>query len=110
MPGTLVTKEAPAAIGYNPEEFVRSDDPVQAALAGGFVFCRHGGLPGHAQAVEWIVRARNFPIVRVFLSPNGRLQLSTKLERYCMKRLTEWINLIAALLRLIVVIIRTGWL
>jgi len=27
-----------------------------------------------------------------------------------MKRLTEWINLIAAILRLIAVIIRTGWL
>lgn len=36
--------------------------------------------------------------------------LIKRLERCRMKRLTEWINLIAALLRLIVVIIRTGWL
>jgi hypothetical protein len=35
---------------------------------------------------------------------------SIKPERYRMKRLTEWINLIAAILRLIAVIIRTGWL
>lgn len=34
----------------------------------------------------------------------------TKPERYRMKRLTDWINLIAAILRLIAVIIRTGWL
>ncbi len=31
------------------------------------------------------------------------------LEHERMKRLTEWINLIAAIIRLIVVIIRTGW-
>ncbi|NMZ13477.1 hypothetical protein HBO07_19535 [Pseudomonas proteolytica] len=38
------------------------------------------------------------------------ISASTKPERYRMKRLTEWINLIAAVLRLITVIIRTGWL
>jgi len=48
--------------------------------------------------------------MRVFLSRDGKLQLSTELERYRMKRLTEWINLISATLHLIAVIIRTGWL
>jgi len=37
------------------------------------------------------------------------IQLPIKLERHRMKRLTEWINLIAAVIRLIYVIIRTGW-
>lgn len=54
MPCATVTKEAPAAISNNPDEFVRSDDPVEAQLSDGFVFCRHGeSLPGHARAVEW---------------------------------------------------------
>lgn len=38
------------------------------------------------------------------------LWLLTKQERRRMKRLTEWINLIAAVMRLISVIFRTGWL
>jgi hypothetical protein len=32
-----------------------------------------------------------------------------KLERYRMKRLTEWVNLFAAVIRLVDVIRRTGW-
>jgi len=41
---------------------------------------------------------------------NDKLRLSIKPELCRMKLLTEWINLIAAILRLIAVIIRTGWL
>jgi hypothetical protein len=40
---------------------------------------------------------------------NGKVRLSIKPELYRMKRLTEWVNLIAAIIRLITEIIRTGW-
>jgi len=59
------------------------------------------------------------------VATNGRFQLIAKVfasgcddphplatnkpERHRMKRLTEWINFIAAVIRLINVIIRTGW-
>lgn len=53
MPRARVTKKATTAISNNPDEFVRSDDPVEAQLSDGFVFCKHGeSLPGHARAVE----------------------------------------------------------
>jgi len=39
------------------------------------------------------------PIIPVSIEP----------ERYRMKRITEWLNLIAALIRLADVISRTGW-
>jgi len=42
-------------------------------------------------------------------SRDDTLRISNKPERRFMKRLTEWINLIAAVIRLIYVIIRTGW-
>jgi len=42
-------------------------------------------------------------------SRDGMLLASTEPERYRMKRLTEWINLIAAVIRLMDVIRRTGW-
>jgi hypothetical protein len=38
-----------------------------------------------------------------------RLRISIKPELHRMKRLTEWLNLIAALIRLADVIGRTGW-
>ncbi|MGA3800549.1 hypothetical protein ACPCYX_22695 [Pseudomonas fluorescens] len=40
---------------------------------------------------------------------NHTLGLPTKPELYRMKRLTEWLNLIAAVIRLINVISRMGW-
>ena len=41
---------------------------------------------------------------------NHTLGLLTRPELYRMKRLTEWLNLIAALVRLADVINRAGWL
>lgn len=38
------------------------------------------------------------------------ISASTKPERYRMKRLTEWVNLIAAVIRLTEAILRAGWL
>jgi hypothetical protein len=37
------------------------------------------------------------------------IPVSIEPESYCLKRLTEWINLIAALIRLTDLISRTGW-
>ena len=73
-------------------------------------------MPGHARAVEgrgWKKPKRfeeKFPYKVGFTkSRDTTLRISNKPERCCMKRLTEWINLIAAIIRLIYVIIRTGW-
>jgi hypothetical protein len=60
-------------------------------------------LPGHARAVEGDVE------LQVELVSAVILWLSNEPERCCMKRLTEWINLIAAVIRLFNVISRTGW-
>lgn len=38
VPGAFVTKEAPAVVGYHPEEFICSDDPVQSASGRWFCF------------------------------------------------------------------------
>jgi hypothetical protein len=76
-------------------------------------------MPGRWGAVKGGARERKLRVVgrptRNFPTcfKNSRdvmLAPSIKPERYRMKRLTEWINLIAAILRLIAVIIRTGWL
>lgn len=49
----FVSEEEPPAIGNHLDELIGGDDPVQALLADGFVFYRHGeSLPGHARAVE----------------------------------------------------------
>lgn len=95
----------------------------QAAHGTAEVNSFHGeSLPGHARAVEWCQWGRrerklllvgrpptSFPTC-FKKSRDGMLASLTKPERYRMKRLTEWINLIAAVLRLIIVIVRTGWL
>ncbi|WP_218728133.1 hypothetical protein [Pseudomonas sp. D1HM] len=70
-------------------------------------------MPGHARAVKF----RNEGWVNfVYRTLAGTIRCSglsiwlpIELELFLMKRLTEWINLIAAVIRLISVISRTGW-
>ena len=67
-------------------------------------------MPGHARAAElkWggsgVDRMTMGQVLRVPMIP-----VSIEPERYRMKRLTEWLNLVAALIRLGDVISRTGW-
>lgn len=61
-------------------------------------------MPGHARAVELkgglsMGQVLSVPIIPVSIEP----------ERYRMKRITEWLNLIAALIRLADLVSRTGW-
>ena len=61
-------------------------------------------MPGNARAVKgWCIALKEELVSAVMLRP------SNKPERYRMKRLTEWLNLAAALVRLADVIRRTGW-
>lgn len=63
-------------------------------------------MPGHARAVD---KCKKHYVVGVSKVVTLIIPLPIKLERHRMKRLTEWINLIAAVIRLFSVISRTGW-
>lgn len=76
-------------------------------------------MPGHARSVECqggkgerkfrcVATWYNFPQT-IEHYDHVSIWLSTKPERYRMKRLIEWLNLIAALIRLADVISRSGW-
>ena len=86
------------------------------ALQGQFVFCGHGAsyagsCPGGG---GWIAatNGRFQLIAKVFASgfDDPHPLAINKPERYRMKRLTEWMSLITALIRLADLISRTGWL
>ena len=55
---------------------------------------------------EWL-QAALMTMGQVLIAP--MIRLSDKPEHRSMERLTEWINLIVAIIRLINVISRTGW-
>jgi hypothetical protein len=65
-------------------------------------------MPGHARPVV----LKGFgcgPLTNGQVLCVPMIPVSIEPESYCMKRLTEWINLIAAVVRLIDALIRTGW-
>jgi hypothetical protein len=67
-------------------------------------------LPGHARAVELkggYFRCGSLTIGQLQCLP--MIPVSIEPERYRMKKRIELLNLIAALIRLADVIIRTGW-